>query len=256
MMHPTFRQRLRAGETLVGTMVTEIKSPLLLPLLARCGFDYVIVDFEHGAFAAADLVQFVVTAGEGGVAVLVRPPGLRYEAIAPLWDAGAHGVMLPRVVTPAEVHELIRLSKYPPAGERGFGARGVVTGYVSESMSDRITHLNARGTLIIQVEKKEAVECIDALLEPEWVDAVIIGPADLSISLGIPGQTRHPVFVEAVERVLSACAARGIACGFHSRNLEEVLAWRDRGMRLVIYSTPFNLLQDAAIAAVDVFRGR
>ncbi len=255
MFENPLKDKLDAGEHVVGTMVTEIRNPLLVPLLERAGFDFLVVDFEHGTFSHYDLLQFVLAARRSSLTVLARPPGGDYISLAKIWDAGARGILVPRVENPEQVRGIIQASKYPPFGARGYGPRGIVT-FMDDSLpaDQKIGIINNNSLIFLQVEKKIAVEQIDGLLAPDHINGVIIGPADLSVSLGIPGQFTSDLFCEAVELVLAACNAYQIPMGFHSGDLDLVRYWRSKGASISMYSSPWSLLAGEAKKVVEQLR--
>lgn len=245
MFENKLKTKLVAGETVIGTMNDEIHDPLLMPLLNRCGFDFVIHDYEHGTFALNDMVQFAQAAKSTNLTVMARPPGFDYISIAKLWDAGAQGLMVPRVETPEQVHQIIQFSKYPPMGERGYGPRGIITNYESIQMKEKVNIINQNTLIIIQIEKKLAIENIESIIVPAEIDGVIVGPYDLSLSLGIPEEFTNPLFVKSIEKVIQACKKRGIPSGIHASNMKDLLMWKEKGMRLLMCGSTFKFIQEA-----------
>src|SRR5271157_6555418 len=176
MQENQLKRKMVAGETVMGTMIKELQTPLLVPLLASAGLDFAIIDTEHGPFSYSDIQNFVLAAKHSSFTVLVRPPGSDYISIARALDSGAQGLMVPRVETPEEVQQIVGAAKYPPLGNRGYGPGGIVTDFQGGlSQAQKMEVINAETVLILQIEKSEAVDCIEELIAPPAVDGVIIG---------------------------------------------------------------------------------
>jgi 2-keto-3-deoxy-L-rhamnonate aldolase RhmA len=139
-------------------------------------------------------------------------------------------------------------------GARGFGLAAPQLGYGPVSIADAIAHVNANVLVVLQVETRRALDRLDELLAVPHVDAVLIGPGDLSVSLGIPGEFDHPTFVKAVETVRDRCLDAGIAPGIHMRALDQARKWRERGMRLVSCNSDLGFLFDRAAETVNALR--
>jgi len=241
---------LRAGKTVVGTMLTEVRSPEILRAIAAAGLDFVFLDTEHSSYDL-QMVNDMIRAGRSAeLSCYVRVSDPEYFLIARTLDAGAHGIMAPRVETEEQVKRVIAATKYPPKGKRGYGLRSIITDFESGTVKEWIEKLNDDTMIILQIESKKAIDSIDQLISLEGVDAAVIGPTDLSISLGVPGQLDHPIMIEHIGKVVEACEKRGIASGAHLRSLEMLEYWRDRGMRMLTYSTDIDLLMDAAKGAI------
>jgi 2-keto-3-deoxy-L-rhamnonate aldolase RhmA len=177
-----------------------------------------------------------------------------YHLIARTLDAGAQGLMIPRVETRESVEKIISASKYPPIGERGYGPRTVVTDFEQMSVRDLTAEQNEDTLIVLQIEKKRAIESIDDLVSVKGVDVALIGPSDLSISLEVPGENDNPAMIDAIQKVVTACEKHGIASGTHVRDMRNLLFWKSRGMRMLTYSTDANMLLGAASDAVKEIR--
>jgi 2-dehydro-3-deoxyglucarate aldolase/4-hydroxy-2-oxoheptanedioate aldolase len=249
------KRKIAAGGPIIGTMLKDIQTPLIIPLLANSGLDFAIVDTEHGPFSYADIQDLVLVAKNTDFTVLVRPPGSDYISIARALDNGAQGLMVPRVETPEEVQQIISACKYPPTGNRGYGPGGIITDFqAGASQAEKMETINSETLLILQIENRTAVEQIEEMVAPPAVDGVIIGPADLSVSLGMPGDLQNSEMVAAIDRVVAACQARGIPSGIHVRDLDLLRQWQERGMTLLMYSSPLELIQSELKRSVAILR--
>jgi 2-dehydro-3-deoxyglucarate aldolase/4-hydroxy-2-oxoheptanedioate aldolase len=168
---------------------------------------------------------------------------------------GAMGIMVPRVDTAEEAANVVRCAKYRPLGERGFGARGVITDNEPVSVREIIEWVNEHTLIIVQVESGKSVENLDAITRVPGVDVALIGPNDLSISLGIPGDFAHPRFVEAVERTFEICQRNGVSPAIHVGDPQEVKRYRDMGMKFLMCGSESRLLMSAAADAVRLLVG-
>jgi len=248
------KQALREGKTVIGTMITEFRTPEIARMMAAAGFDFIFIDTEHSPFTLETVVDIVRACRAVDLVCLVRVPDAEYHLIARALDAGADGLMIPRVETREVVEQIIQAAKYPPWGVRGYGLRAITTNYEKAEVGDWIEWLNENTMIVIQIERKRAIENVDQLVSVRGVDAAFIGPHDLSISLGVPGQFDHPRMVEAIQRVVDTCKRHNIASGIHVRDLQKLLYWKERGVRMLTYSTDVNMIMSAATEAVEELR--
>lgn len=208
----SFRDRTLAGETLFG-MFLDLGSAASAELCGTLGYDWLLVDLEHGAGGEADLVgQFTAIAAAGGSAPLARPQSGERIRIGRALDLGARGVMVPRLDSAEQAREAVTFLRYPPHGIRGVATRvrGAGLGVVGHGDVHR---LNERVVGIVQIESVGGLRDADAIAALDGVDVLFVGPADLSHSLGIPGQFQHPDYLAALDRVVAACRAHGKAAG-------------------------------------------
>src|SRR3989338_9028317 len=173
----------------------SLSHPSIAEAFVRAGVDFLGLDLEHSTTSLEQAQQLIATAQAGGIACLPRLSSHNAEQARRLLDAGADGLIVPNVSRPEEVQRLIEWCKYPPVGKRGFGVARA-QGY-GMAFDEYVASWNARSTIIIQIESIQAVEAADTLLQSDAVDGVMVGPYDLSGSLGLPGQLSHPKVQEA-----------------------------------------------------------
>jgi len=173
------RVRLAEGATVVGTMLVEIRQPAIMTLLASAGFDFVLIDTEHGPFSIESVAELSRAARDAAVTPIVRVPELTYAHVAQALDGGAQGIMLPRVTAPAQVVECVGYMKYAPAGRRGAVLARGHTGFRGGPLAEVLAAMNRETFLIVQIETAEAVQRLDELLSVPGVDAALVGPTDL-----------------------------------------------------------------------------
>ncbi len=205
------RARVLAGETLFGAWA-DLGSPLSAELVGKAGFDWVLVDLEHGAATEAELLAHLHAVEVSGAAALVRVQSGERLRIGRALDLGAEGIMVPRLETAEQAREVVSFLRYPPDGVRGVAlrTRGAGLGRMSHA---GVRDLNRDVLGIVQVESASLVREIDAVAAIDGVDVLFVGPTDLSHSLGVPGDLEALAFRNAIRGVVDACRAHGKAPG-------------------------------------------
>jgi 2-keto-3-deoxy-L-rhamnonate aldolase RhmA len=214
-MESGLRSRLSASEWLVGTVVTL--PDVALAELSAGAFDFVWIDLEHGALGCADVQALAIAARAAGAASLVRVRDANDGAIGPVLDAGVDGIVVPRVDGADEAERVLQRMAYPPRGSRGFAARRA-------SDYGRRTGMRPPPVCMVQVESAAAVDAAEAIAEVSGVDALVVGCADLALSLGGDVGLRSPGFRDAVTRVQDAAEAAGVASGIAGPDDPALLA--------------------------------
>lgn len=245
---------LAKGETVFGCAVQTIRSPEIPRTFAAAGFDYVFIDMEHGGFDFETVQDMIVASARSGITPLVRVGELLYSLVSRLLDVGAQGIILPRVEDPGLLREALSWMKYPPEGKRGFGILPTYVDFEQRSMPEVIHHLNSNTLSIVQFETVPALDRADELLSVPGVDVAMIGPADLSIALGVPGEMEHPRMVEAIDKLIQQAASHGVVPGIQTRTVEQATFWAKRGMRFVGAGGEHGLLLAKAREAVSALR--
>jgi 2-keto-3-deoxy-L-rhamnonate aldolase RhmA len=241
--------RVRRGETVFGCAIQSFRSPEVARLFAAAGFDYIFIDAEHGGFDLETIQEIVAASVSAGITPLVRVGELLYSLVAGALDVGAQGIILPRVEFPEEIRKAIGWMRFPPVGQRGFGVIAPAIDYGSASFPEIIAHQNANTLVVVQFETRAAIERCDELLDVGGFDVAMIGPADLSISLGVPGQFDNPILIGAAKRLIDACASRGVVPGVQCRTVAQAEAWIGRGVKFVGVGSEHGLLLDSARSA-------
>ncbi|NOT09220.1 MAG: aldolase [Gemmatimonadales bacterium] len=249
------REKLAQGQTVVGTMLVEVRQPGVMTLLANAGFDFVLIDNEHGPFTVETIADLSRAARDQGITPIVRIPELTYAHVAQSLDGGAQGIMLPRVTGRAQVEGCVRYMKYPPEGGRGAVLGRGHTAFKSASLPEVLAGFNRETFLVVQIETREAVEQLDAILTVPGVDAALIGPTDLSLALGVAGKMDDPILVAAIEKTLAACLKHKVVPAIHTNDAALTAQWARRGMRLVSIGSEVGHLVAGASAAISVIRG-
>lgn len=241
-MSETFRSRLLAGETLIGTMVT-LPTATTAEILADAGFDWFFIDGEHGPLGTTEILAILQAVGDR-VACVVRVPACEEAAIKRVLDMGASGIIVPQVNTPQQAEDIVRFSRYAPLGERGVGL-GRAHGY-GMHFQEYIETANDRVAVIVQAEHATAVENIDSIVRVSGVDAIQLGPYDLSASLGKMGLIDDPVVTGAIDKVTAACQSVGMPMGHFGVSSAAVKPYMAKGYTLITAGVDTLYLGSAA----------
>lgn len=204
------KQKFRSRQQVLAAW-TSLGHPSITEIFARTGVDFIGIDIEHSTISQEQSQRIIAACQANGTCCLPRIASHNMEMIKRLLDSGADGIIVPMVSTTAEVEQLISWCKYPPRGSRSYGiARAQGYGFEFEEYTKS---WDESSSLIIQIESIQGVKNIEKLLSYDEIDGVMIGPYDLSGSLGIPGQLDHPDVLEAGKKVIAACKKFGRACG-------------------------------------------
>ncbi|GAB4372152.1 MAG: hypothetical protein Kow009_08230 [Spirochaetales bacterium] len=197
---------LREGKKIVGTMVRMIRNPAVAQIAKHAGLDFIMIDMEHGPLSIESFSDIAKVARSVGLGIFVRIPELSKGYVSRLMDAGADGIMCPMLSTEEEARTLVKYSRYAPIGNRGFGSNGVFNSFagVKTDVPTFMAEQNRATLVIAQIETREAVENIEKIAAVEGIDALLIGPNDLAISLGYPGDTMGEANQAAIAKVVTA----------------------------------------------------
>ena len=246
-----FRARLKRRDKLLGTMVT-LASAASAEVLASLGFDWLFIDGEHGPLETRELNE-ILQAVSHKTACIVRVPEAAEVPIKKALDLGAHGIIVPQVNTPEQAANVVRWSRYAPEGARGVGLARA-HGY-GQSFREYLSAANREIAVIVQAEHVRAVENIEAIVRTPGVDAVLLGPYDLSASLGRMGEIDHPDVVKAISRVTDACNAAGMPLGYFGVTAAAVQPYAARGYTLLVAGVDTIYLASGAKALLKELRG-
>lgn len=237
-----FRARLQSGDPLIGTMVT-LPTAASAEVLADAGFDWLFIDAEHGPLDAGDILGIIQAVGHR-VACVVRVPECSEAWIKRVLDFGADGVIVPQTNTPEIVSEVVRYARYAPDGSRGVGlARAHGYGF---RFDEYVSSANDQVAVIIQAEHQLAVDNIEAIVEQTGIDAVLLGPYDMSASYGKMGQISDPQIAEAISRVIRVCREARIPVGSFGVSADAIRAYAEQGCSLLCAGVDVLFLGGAA----------
>ena len=236
-----FAKRLRSDEILIGTLVS-LPSAEICELLASIGYDWLFIDAEHGAFNPQQAQAMLQAAAP--TPCIIRVPSDETIWIKKALDICAAGVIVPQVHTADQAREIISHCKYTPDGKRGIGI-GRAHKYGIDF--DRyIKYANQEPAVVLQAESSEAVDNINDIVKLKGIDAILIGPYDLSASLGKPGEIDHPVVQAAINKIIKTCQNAKLAMGFFGVTPESVLPYKQKGFTLLTIGMDTAFLINAA----------
>ena len=236
-MADTFRTRLRRGDRLNG-LICAIDSPEVIEMLSAVGFDWLFIDGEHSPLTPASLQRLIMAARD--LPCVVRVPAHDEFWIKQVLDSGAAGIIAPMVNSAEQARTVVGRAKYPPQGTRGVGtSRALGYGY---GIADYVARANEEVAVIVQAEHIEAVNSIDEIAATSGVDALFVGPFDLSLSMGKAGQVEDPAVMEAIARVEAAGRAHGLPLGYFGVTPENVGRWMTRGFTLIACGVDMMML--------------
>lgn len=238
----SFRARLKNSERLFGTMVT-LPCSATAEILSQIGFDWLFLDGEHGPLESAELAALLTAIG-GRSACLFRVEEAAETPIKKALDLGADGIIAPQVNSAEHARDVVRWSRYAPQGTRGVGlsrAHGYGFGF-----QDYVASANEKISVVVQVEHIDAVNCIEETVKIEGIDAILLGPYDLSASMGKMGQINDPEVVAAIGRVTETCLAANMPLGIFGVAAAHVKPYIDQGYTLIVAGVDTLLLGTAA----------
>ena len=237
-----FRTRLVNGELLIGTVVT-LSCPEVAEILAGAGFDWLFIDAEHSPLEARDVQALLQGAGSETPCV-VRLSSSEQVPIKKALDIGVAGIIAPQVNSAEQAEAVVRFSKYSPQGARGVGI-GRAHGY-GLRFQEYVDTANESVAVIVQAEHVDAVQNIESIVSVPGIDGVLVGPYDLSASLGRLGQVDHPEVTRAIDHVTRACREAGVRLGIFGASPDAVRPYIQKGYTLITVGADMMLLGGAA----------
>jgi 2-keto-3-deoxy-L-rhamnonate aldolase RhmA len=251
----TVKQHLHNGGTSIGTFVFEFNTTGIARIAAEAGSDFVVFDMEHTGWTLESIRMLIATSRSVAMIPIVRIPATEYHFIARVLDIGTMGIMVPMVGDAAQAKVIVSSAKYPPVGRRGAAFGVAHDDYVGGDIVEKMTSANSQTLLIAQIETAAGVQNAMEIAAVEGIDSLWIGHFDLSNSLGIPGQFDHPVFRDAVARVLDACHQHNKIPAFMTFDVAGGKSLLDQGFRMIAYGGDLWLYQNALRSGVASLKG-
>lgn len=236
------KRKLNAGECVYGTSVEYCLDPEISLLLAKAGLDLFFIDTEHQTANYAQIRAICRTARDHGITPMVRVTQNEPALITRALDCGAMGIVVPRVHSPAEAAAAIRMMRYTPEGDRGFGMHSIMTDFEWGNPTAMMAEANSETLAVLQVESRQALESVEAIAATPGLDVLFIGPYDLSISMGIAEQFRGERFWAAVDRVVAASRANRVSVALQTGDPWILTEARRHGVAMLLYSGDFSVL--------------
>ncbi len=246
-----------SSEITIGTWLSS-SSPAIAELMAMCGFEFITIDVEHAPVdieTTFTLMQ-AIKSGNSDCKTIVRVSGNSYSEIKRYVDAGADGIICPLVNTKEEAKQLVDAVKYYPLGKRGVGyCRANKYGI---DILDSLKTANDETFVCVQIEHVDAINNLEEILSVEGIDAAIIGPYDLSASMGLQGQREHPKMEEAIQYNLDTCKKMGILPGIHEVDTdpEKVKMRIEQGYKFIAYSVDIKMISDLSLSALNQIKSK
>lgn len=250
---PSLREQLATKPAVAGLLLTR-PDPTLAEMASICGYDFILIDGEHGVFVEQDMCLILQVLGGSDTLVAIRTPGLDLEAIGRYLDMGADIVVVPNVSTPEEAKELVSATEYPPRGTRGFGASVHRVTRYGMDVTDHLKDPRAGASLLVIIESVSGVANVEKILEVDGIDGAIVGPADLSAALGQARDFAQPAYIEAMSRVERAAVTKGKILGTAPHPGFSVRALFERGHRFLITGADTSLIREAMTAQLTEAR--
>lgn len=242
-----FRARCTSGEVVIGTFAA-IPHPVAIEVTAAAGVDFICIDWEHAQISRERIEDLLRAADVHHVPAMVRVPGHAPEAIAAALDAGAAGVLVPRVSTAEQARAAVQATRYPPVGSRGVGpGRAAAYGY---GIPDYLAAANDQLFLAIQVETGEGLANIDTIAAVDGVDVIFIGPGDLSVSIDAMGPAGAEKLAGAIQTIATAALRTGRTVGIFRPSPDDIGKWRQSGLRFFILASDTMFLGASVAAAM------
>jgi 4-hydroxy-2-oxoheptanedioate aldolase len=246
-----FKKKLH-DEYVVG-IFSKTSDPAFIEIMGHGGFDFVIIDLEHGPNSVQTAQNLLRAAEVGDIMPIVRVKEDNYSVIGEVLDIGVGGIQVPQINNARIAKAVIRQCKFAPLGMRGVCRFVRAADY---SSMDRFQYFKESNetVVILQLEGKEAVEGIDGILEVTGIDVIFIGPYDLSQSLGVPGEIEHPKVDEKMKEIVEKSVQKKVAVGTFVDTIENAQKWRRVGIKYIAYSVDVGIFYDKCVEIVKQIR--
>lgn len=232
----------------------KTSDPAFVEIAAYAGFDFVILDMEHGPVGLQQMQNMIRAAEASGIIPVIRIRDRQPESISQALDIGAGAIQVPQLTDVQQVEKVIRSAKFHPYGDRGVCRFVRAAGYSSTERKDYFVRANET-EIIIQIEGKEGLDNFDDILEIPLVDILFIGPYDLSQSIGVPGEIDHPEVVAAIREMVGKALAKNKYIGLFADTIENARKWRDLGVHYISYSVDIGIYLSSCEQIVKEIRG-
>jgi len=243
MARKSLRQRVLAGETVLGSMMFELLAPGVPQLLVHAGAEYVIYDMEHTGTSLETIKAQIACCRGLPIAPMARVPRGEYHFLARALDIGCHGVMIPMVESEAQARAIVEATHYPPRGRRGAAFGFAHDDYAGGDPKAKMRAADARTLVIAQIETERGLEHVEAIAAADGVDVLWVGHFDLTNFLGIPGEFDHPTYVKAVERIVAAGRKHKKGLGFMAASADWARQYKKLGFNMLAAGPDQALLQ-------------
>ncbi len=251
MTQGSFRDRVMAGEPVLGALVFEFFTPGIAQILHLAGCEYVLYDMEHTGVGFETLRQQTAACQGLDIVPLARVPRGEYHFLARALDIGMRGVMIPMVESADEAANIVNATRYPPMGRRGAAFGFVHDGFLPGPPSDKVARANADVMVIAQIETEHGLANVDSIAATEGIDVLWVGHFDMTNFLGIPGDFENPLFIDALQTVVAAGRRHGKGLAFMPGGAEDARRYKDLGFNMLGVGTDHGLFMNAVTAVIQ-----
>jgi 4-hydroxy-2-oxoheptanedioate aldolase len=247
------KQRIQNGETVVGPFVI-VPSATLVDTLGYAGMDFCIIDTEHGPISTETAADLVMAAQGSGVAAIVRVGQNDERLILRALDVGADGVQVPQINTADDARQVIHAAKYAPLGARGLSIFTRAGDYYAHRGADHASRQNAETMVVVHIEGRQGLDNLDDIMTVAGIDVLFLGPYDISQSLGLPGDVRHPKVERALQDAAGKARAGGRAVGSYARDVEMGKWLKDLGVQYLSVNVDATIYLQACEALAKALK--
>lgn len=237
------RDSLIEGKTLYGPFC-KIQDPAIVEIAAYSGFDFIIIDMEHGPFSIESAQNMIRAAEARGITPVVRVTENSGTLILRILDIGAKCIQVPQVCTKADADKVVKAIKFFPKGERGMCRYVRAAEYTNIEPSNHFEKANDDVISIIHIEGMEGIKNLPEIVQVDGIDVIFLGPYDLSQSCGVPGQVNHPSVVNAMKEAVEVAKQYGKAVGTFTETPEQAKIWKDLGVQYISYAVDVGLVMN------------
>ena len=248
-----FKQKLKAGETVIG-LSAIVPSPVLIDVLGHAGMDFCMIDTEHGPLGMESATNMVIAADGTGVAPIIRAADNNEKMILRALDIGAAGVQVPQINSVDDAQSVIRYAKYVPMGERGLSAFTRAGNYFSGGSPSHTDRQNQDTCIVVHIEGKRGLDNLDQILQVDGIDVYFLGPFDISQSLGMPGDVRHPTVEAALQTACEKAKRAGKCIGSFAKDMDMGRWLLGLGVQYMLYSVDATIYLEACERIVGDLR--
>jgi len=243
MMNFDFTKKLKNNDVVFGPFV-KITDPAIIEIAGYAGFDFVIIDLEHGPISIENCQNMIRAAENSGIYPIVRVPENNEKQFLRVLDIGAQGVEVPEINNRKQAEDLVRYAYYSPLGERGVCKFVRAAHYTNIEPDNHFKNSNDNVVTIAHIEGEEGIVNLNQILEVEELDIIFIGPYDLSQSMGIPGRVNDPKVVNKMEEVVATCNKAGKIVGTFVESPAMTEKWVEAGVKYIAYSVDVGLIYE------------
>ena len=248
------KEILKKRQLAVGTMLCEFYSPNAPAVFKESGFDFFIIDCEHGCYDFTAVSAMIAAARNCGVDPVVRIPQIDKASILRYLEMGAKGLLVPMVSTAEQAREVVEYSRYAPLGARGISTRRAHNDFNSRNLTEYMMKSNHEITLMLQIETKEALANLESIAAVEGIDALMIGPTDLSSALGDLNNFTTEKFRQAVDNVIATAKNHGLHSGMITSDIQYLLECRKKGMDIISWNSEIGMIISKSTEALTLLK--